>query len=50
MKGNDRNVGLIGENKRECGLRAGIIRVKVHSRKDTFNSSRKYLFGISRRA
>ena len=50
MKGYDRNVVLIGENKRECGLRAGIIRVKVCSRKDTFNLSRKYLFDISRGA
>jgi hypothetical protein len=35
MKGYERNVGLIGENQREYGLRTGDYESQMCSRKDT---------------
>jgi hypothetical protein len=51
MKSYERNVGLIGENQREYGLRTGDHDSQVCSRKDTSMLSRTInFFDYSRRA
>ena len=51
MKGYERNVGLIGENQRECGLRRGDHESQVCSRKHTSILFRTIkFFDFSRRA
>jgi hypothetical protein len=51
MKVHERNVGMIGENQRECGLRTEHHKSKVCSRKDTSVQFKPMsLFDFSRKA